>query len=171
MNTLIIYRSKHGTTGKCAAILSEKLAGAVDVHDLKLAVAPGLTKYDRVVIGGSIYAGRIQKEISEFCAQNLNLLMDKKLGLFICCMVPNNAEMQLNNSFPQELLSNAIAKESFGGEMRLSDMNFAEKIITKIVSKVVSKNNPNLPATNMKNDISMISMENIDKFAQQLNNF
>ncbi len=171
MNTLIVYRSKHGTTGKCAAILSEKFPGTVDVYDLKLAVAPDLTKYDRVVIGGSIYAGRIQKEIKEFCTQNLNLLMNKKLGLFICCMFPNHAEMQLKNSFPQELLSNAAAKESFGGEMRFSDMNFAEKAITKMVSKAASKNDPTLSVMDMKSDVSMISMENIDRFVQRLNNF
>lgn len=170
MNTLIIYGSKHGTTGKCAAMLSEKLAGKVDLHDLKLGAAPDLTKYDKVVIGGSIYAGRIQKEIMVFCAQNLNILKGKKLGLFICCMFPNHAEAQLNSAFPRELLSSAIAKESFGGEMRYSDMNFAEKAITKMVSKVVAKNNPTFSAMEMKKDLSMISVENIDKFAQLLNN-
>ncbi|MFT9493549.1 flavodoxin domain-containing protein [Anaerosolibacter sp.] len=170
MNTLIIYGSKHGTTGKCAAMLSEKIKGNVDLHDIKTTAAPDLTKYDRIVIGGSIYAGRIQKEITGFCTQNLPILKGKKIGLFICCMFPNNAEMQMNSSFPQELLNSAIAKENFGGEMLFSDMNFAEKAITKMVSKVVAKNDPTAPIKDMKQDISMILVENIHRFAQSMNN-
>jgi menaquinone-dependent protoporphyrinogen oxidase len=169
MNTLIIYGSKHGTTEKCAAMLAEKLKGNVDLHHIKTAGVPDLTKYDRIVIGGSIYAGKIQKEITGFCTQNLQILKDKKIGLFICCMFPMNAEMQLNTAFPQELLNSAVAKENFGGEMLISDMNFAEKVITKLVSKVVVKNDPTAPIKDMKKDISMILGENIHRFAQSLN--
>ncbi|MCX7921893.1 MAG: flavodoxin domain-containing protein [Clostridia bacterium] len=169
MNTLIIFASKHGTTEKCASILSKKLTGKVDLHNLKAGAAPDLTKYDKVIIGGSIYAGRIQKEVSTFCSQNLSLLKDKKLGLFICCMFPNNAETQLNGAFPQELLNSTAAKENFGGEMKFSDMNFGEKFLTKMVSKVIAKNNPEIPQLDMKKDTSMIINENIDKFAQLMN--
>ncbi len=133
MNTLVIYASKHGTARKCASILSKKLTGKVDIQDLRAGSIPNLAKYDKVIIGGSIYAGRIQKELTAFCSQNLDALKSKKLGLFICCMFKNSAEAQLNSAFPQEFLVNAIATENFGGEMMFSDMNFAEKLLTKMV--------------------------------------
>lgn len=169
MDTLIVYASKHGTAERCASILSRKLTGKVDLYKLKSRTVPDLAQYNKIVIGGSIYAGRIQKEVREFCSSNLNILKSKNLGLFICCAFKNNAEAQLNSSFPQELLNSAATKECFGGEMRFSDMNFAEKLLTKMVSKEIAKSDPNLAAVDMKKDMSMISEEAIDKFAKLMN--
>ncbi|MGE5630725.1 MAG: flavodoxin domain-containing protein [Caulobacteraceae bacterium] len=170
MNTLVIYATKHGSTRKCASMLSKKLEGKVDLHDIKAGKAPDLEQYDKVVIGGSIYAGRIQKEITEFCSQNLDALKNKKLGLFICCMLKDNAVLQLKSSYPEELMSRAIASGSFGGEMNFSDMSFGERLITKLVSKTMAKNDPNSAGMNMKKGISVLSGETIDKFAKTMNN-
>lgn len=169
MSTLIIYSTKHGAAGKCALMLSKKISGQVDVHNLKEADAPDLARYEKVVIGGSIYMGRVQKEVSQFCSQNLETLRNKKLGFFLCCMFKDNLEAQLNTNFPSELLERACAKESFGAEMRFSDMNFGEKLITKLVSKTIAKNDPKAPSVDMKSDMSMICEEAIDRFAQQMN--
>ncbi|MCX8130880.1 MAG: flavodoxin domain-containing protein [Clostridia bacterium] len=166
MDTLIIYATKHGTAEKCAALLSKKLEGKVDIHDIKAGSVLDLTKYGRVVIGGSIYMGRIQKEISTFCTQNINELRDKKLGLYICCMFKNNADAQLNSAFPKELLDIASAKECFGGEMRFSNMNFAERIITKMVSKTIAKDDASLTGIDTKKDVSMLDESSINKFAK-----
>lgn len=170
MNTLIIYASKHGTAEKCAAKLSEKLTGKVELHNIKGSMIEDFTQYDKVIIGGSMYAGKIQKEISEFCSKNLSMLKDKKIGLFICCMVKNSTESQINSSFPQELLNSTVVKESFGGEFRFKEMSLMEKAITKVVSKMLAKTDDRLGKLDMKKDISMISEENIDKFAQLMNN-
>ncbi|KNY29322.1 flavodoxin domain-containing protein [Pseudobacteroides cellulosolvens] len=169
MSILIVYATKHGTTDKCASLLKEKLNGEVSLHNLKNSSKPDLSKYDTVIIGGSIYAGRIQKAVIELCTQNISLLKEKKLGLFICCMFMDSAEAQLKNAFPEELLNNATAKESFGGEMIFSDMNFFEKTLTKIVSKTLAKNDPKLSGIDSKKDVSMIMDDNIRRFAQLIN--
>jgi menaquinone-dependent protoporphyrinogen oxidase len=169
MNTLIVYATKHGTAGKCASVLSKKLSGTVGLHHLKAGDSLDLTKYDRVIIGGSIYVGRIQNEISTFCAQNLNELKGKKLGLFICCMFKNSAEAEFNSSFPEELLNSAAAKECFGGELRFSDMSFGERLMTKMVSKTMAKNDESLSGIDMKKDVSRIDDKSIDRFADMMN--
>jgi len=170
MNTLIIYASKHGSAEKCSRMLSVKLTGKVDVYNLKAGNIPELAQYDKVIIGGSIYAGRIQKEVTEFCSKNLSNLKNKKIGLFICCIVEKNAEAQLQSSFPQELLQSSACKISFGGELKFSEMGFMEKTLTKMVTSMLSKNDKNLPAIDTKKDMSQISEENIDKFAAIMNN-
>lgn len=170
MSTLVIYATKHGSTEKCSKILADKLIGKVDLHNLKESKAPELTGYDKVVIGGSIYAGRLQKEVTEFCLKNLNIMKEKKVGLFICCMFANSIDEQLKSSFPKELLESAVVKEGFGGEMKFSEFNFFERTLTKMVSKVVSKENSGMPAIDMGKDMSMISEANISKFAQIMNN-
>jgi menaquinone-dependent protoporphyrinogen oxidase len=170
MSTLIIYATKHGCVKSCAEKLSQGLTGKVDIINIKERGISNLDVYDKVVIGGSIYAGRIQKEISDFCSTNLSVLKEKKTGLFICCMVKNNEEAQINGSFPEELLTSAVVKESFGGEFKFKDMNFAEKVITKMVSKALSKKDGSMAISDMKQDMSTISEDKINKFATIINN-
>lgn len=157
MNTLIVYSTKYGCTEKCAKMLLDRLNGKIELHNLKESKDTNVTEYDKVIIGGSIYMGKIQKEVSEFCSKNLDMLKEKKIGLFTCGIRDGNiADTQLNDSFPQEILSNAIAKETFGGEFIFNKMKFMDKFIAKKVAKA-------------DKDLSTISEESINKFAQLMN--
>ncbi|MCR4436074.1 MAG: flavodoxin domain-containing protein [Clostridiales bacterium] len=157
MSILIAYATRHGCVKKCAESLAEKLQGKVELLNLGEKPSVELAPYDTVIIGGSIYAGNIQKEVKDFCAQNLEALKGKKLGLFICCMFEKDvAKKQLENAYPQELLDMAEAKDYFGGELILGNMGFLEKTVVKMVAKA-------------KKDVSNILEENINKFASAIN--
>lgn len=157
MKTAIIYATKHGTTEKCVAILAKKITGPVDVTNLKKDQAHDLTQYDKVIIGGSIYVGQIQKEIKDFCSKNMAVLQNKRLGLFICCMQQGDQAMtQLDNSFPRELQDVAVTRESFGGEFVFKKMNFLERFIVKKVAKT-------------DRDTSFLAEEKIEQFARSIN--
>jgi menaquinone-dependent protoporphyrinogen oxidase len=166
MNALVVYASKHGSAEDCAKAVGGKLTGRVELINLKEKVIQDISVYDEVIIGGSIYAGRIQKEVTEFCSKNLQELRSKNLGLFICCMNRENAKMQLESSFPKELIDVAKAKEGFGGEFRFKKMNFFERFIVKAIYKK-DKNNPILDTSK---DVSSISEEVINGFVQTMNN-
>ncbi len=157
MNTLLVYSSKYGCTEKCAKTLSKELKDKVDLINLKNAEDIDVLKYDNVIIGGSIYIGRIQKEVVEFCSKNLGILKEKRIGLFICGMQEGEViKSELKNSFPPELFNIAVAKEHFGGEFKFEKMNFMERLIVKGVSKISS-------------DRSHILKDNINRFAQAMN--
>jgi menaquinone-dependent protoporphyrinogen oxidase len=158
MKTLIVYSSKYGCAEKCAKLVSDKLTDKADLCNLTKTKIADISQYDRVIIGGSIYVGRIQKTVSEFCASNLNVLKNKKVGLFVCCMRDGSeAETQLNMAFPAELSNTAAAKDVLGGEIIFSRMNFMDKLIVKKVAKI-------------DKDWANISDEKISKFAQAMNN-
>ena len=167
MKTLIGYCSKHGSAEKCAKELSEKLNGDVELVNLSKKEDMDISKFDKVIIGGSIYAGQIQKGIKSFCDKNLDTLKEKNNGFFICCMDEKKGEEQLNNAFPQELLSNAVAKDIFGGEFRFSDMNFFERTIIKMISK----SDKDAPPLDTKKDLSKISEEKINSFVNAMNKY
>ncbi|SHK33967.1 Flavodoxin domain-containing protein [Anaerobranca californiensis DSM 14826] len=96
MKTLIIYGTKYGSTEKCVKQLERKLIGEVEVHNIKDGI-PTIQKYDKIIIGGSIYIGQIQKEIINFCKEKEDELLTKTLGLFIICMGSEEmAKKQLN---------------------------------------------------------------------------
>jgi len=162
MTTLIAYATKYGCTEKCAKILAEKLMGKIDLCNLNEAKAIDLTPYDKVIIGGSIYAGKIRKEAWEFCEKNLNILKEKKIALFICGMHEKNAETELNAAFPHELLNRAIAKEFFGGEFRFQKMNLLERFVVKKVTNA----DKSIPPIDTTKDISKLSEININRFVE-----
>lgn len=151
---LIAYATKHGCTEECAKALSGRINAETDLWDLREKKQINLNAYDKVIVGGSIYAGRIMKEAREFCTKNEGVLKGKKLGLFICGTSEGDvAAKQVEASFPQDLLSTALVKESFGGKIVLNKMNFMEKKIIKVVAKVES-------------DMSNVSESRIDRFAK-----
>lgn len=158
MKTLIIYASKHGSTEKCSKLLSERITGEVTTVNIQRDKIPDVSAFDKVIIGGSIYIGKIQNEISEFCKNNLDVLKNKKVGFFICSMRDGEeGKAQLSNSISKELLANSIIKESFGGEFIFKKLSFMERFIVKKVAKITG-------------DTSSISEETINKFARVINN-
>ncbi len=154
MNTLIAYATKYGCAKKCAVELSKELKEEVELVNLKEKSNLNLSKYDRVIIGGSIYMGKIQKEVTDFISGNLNELLTKETGLFICGMQEGDMlEKEIKENFPSELISKAKLIKYFGGEFNFNSMNFMEKLIVKKVAKITSNK-------------SYIRHEDIKKFAQ-----
>jgi menaquinone-dependent protoporphyrinogen oxidase len=139
MNVLIVYASKYGCTEKCAKLIAKELNDQADLIDLKKVKDIDISGYDKVIIGGPVYMGKIQKEVSGFCSDNLTELKEKRIGLFICGMAEGEAAVdELIKNFPPELLEIAVAKEHLGGEFLFDRMNFMDKVIVKKVSKVTS---------------------------------
>ena len=163
--TLIIYASKYGCAQKCAEILSKKIDGPVDLVNIQgnvsdLSTLDALEQYDKVVIGGSIRFGQVQKLIQEFCDQNFEKLKGKRFGLFICCGLLDDASQQMQNSFPKELLDLAVTKECFGGELDIDKMSFIDKIIVRIVIKTLEKQGKKMP---------IVFNDHIQGFTQMMN--
>lgn len=145
MKALIIYMSTHGTTEKIVDRLSTLLGyNTSTIVNLKNQKAPSLDNFDTVIIGGSVHAGKIQRKVRKYCESNLNELLEKKLGLFMCYMDTENEKQEFENSFPNVLIEHAKAKGFFGGEFLFEKMNFIEKVLAKKVSgnsKTVSRIN------------------------------
>lgn len=68
MEYLIIYMSRHGTTEKVALHLKDRLSvDKVMLVNLEHEEIPDLTNFESVIIGGSVHAGVIQDELTQFC--------------------------------------------------------------------------------------------------------
>jgi len=137
MKTLIAYTTTHGCTEKVVAEISDFLNEEVSTCNLKKEQIPDLQKFDRIIIGGSIHAGQIQKSVKNFCANYQNEILKTELGLFICCMEKGEkAYAELQEVYPEALLQHAKATACLGGEFNFEKMNFLEKMIIRKVSKV-----------------------------------
>jgi len=136
MSTLIVYATRHGCTEKAVEILKDKLEGDITAVNVKENKNPDLSPFATVIIGGSIHAGQIQGKIKKFCKKSLDILKQKRLGLFLCCMEDGEkAQAQFDEAYPVELRKHAAAG-LFGGEFNFDMMNFLERAIIKKIAGV-----------------------------------
>ena len=135
MSTLIAYATKHGFTKQCVELLAEQLSESLDIVDLNHN-QPNLSKYEKVIVGGSVYAGGIRKPVAQFINNNLETLKDKKLGLFICGAAhDDDVKKEIADNFPEALRVNALIMDTFGGQFDLDKMNFFERAIIKKINE------------------------------------
>ena len=138
MKTLIIYATKYGCTKKAVDLLKSKLHRNVLAINIMHDKIAEMKEFDTVILGGPIYKGRIQKQLFNYMPKHLEELKTKRLGLFICAGEQDSEtiEKQIIESFPEALLNHAVAKESFGGELHIEKISFAEKHSIRIIKGI-----------------------------------
>jgi len=154
---LIAYATRFGTTEKCAGMLAEILRKKnleVELVDLKKNKRVKPENYDLVIVGGSFLAFRMNAFVKKFVKRNLNILLNTKIGIFMCG-ADENWKDEIKKGFPEELLDKAVAKGYFGYEMNWDKMN---PIVRNIMQKASTTTEP----------VSKINTENIRKFAEEI---
>ncbi len=157
MKILTIYDTYTGTTEKCAQIISQKLSS----EEVRITRVPkngevDFQDYDIVLIGSYVHAGKISRRISKFCKKNLEKLLSRRVGIFLCMLSqPENLEKYLKDNFDDELLQHAVAKGCFGSELNYEMMN---PIIRFIIRQIVKKAQPEIG----------LHLDEIEKFVQKL---
>lgn len=137
MRSLIIYATKYGCVEKAANILKSKLDGDVFIVNVMKEKVPNLDDYDNIILGGSIYAGKIQKTLTNYIKSNLPFLLHKRVGLFICAGEPEpKRTKELEEAFPAELFNHAVAKDVFGYEFCYEKFNLLDKFIMRSIKGV-----------------------------------
>lgn len=156
MKTAIVYMSHHGTTDKVAHTLQEKIGKEqVELFNLADERHPELENADTIIIGGSIHAGKIQHRLQKFCRQHEELLLRKRLGLFLCFMDQAHGQQEFESAYPESLRRHSSANGLFGGEFLFEEMNFVEKLMVRKVAGV-------------KETVHQLDEEAIGRFADAL---
>ena len=137
MKTLIAYSTTLGCTEQCASKLKEDIGEGVEMVRISSRRRYNLHKYDTIIIGGSIHEGMIQRSVYRFCESYLEILLQKQVGLFVCCMDPYAVEKELiKQAFPKHLVEHALASGFFGGELNIKKMNLLQKIMTRKAARM-----------------------------------
>jgi menaquinone-dependent protoporphyrinogen oxidase len=159
MKILIIYHTTYGCTEKCSNSLAEYLSDhEVLVYNLTSTKKIDIKEFNVVIIGASIRIGRVNRKVKQFCNNHLNDLLQKKIGLFICCMNSiGSAKEYLKSAFPSELQQHAVTLGYFGGELKFEEMTFFERSIIKEIAKT-------------DKSVSLIKNNRIKKFASLISN-
>lgn len=104
MKIAVIYVSKTGSTQLCAEYITSRLKDCSSFNLEK--ENPNLLDYDVILIGSGIRMGKLYKPIVQILKNNVSLLLEKKIGLFICNFYPETFEKSITKNIPKELLDN-----------------------------------------------------------------
>lgn len=163
MNTLIAYAGKYGGTRACAEKIQALLPGNVTLCDLQSRDTPDLSAYDTVVVGCSVYMGKPRKAAIRFCQSHAQALMQKDLGLFLCCIqdIEKNLRQQYELAFPKVLFEHAKVHGQLGGVVDFTKLTPVDKFIMNLVAGDLRKKTGG-------DLISTLSDERIARFAKLL---
>lgn len=163
MKTLIAYSGKYGATQACASRIADKLQGTVDVVNLDTKKDIDLAPYDRVVVGCSVYMGKPRKAAQQFCKRNLATLLEKEVGLYLCCIqdLEKTVNQQFELAYPQQLLHHARVYTQLGGVVDFTKLKPLDKFIMNMIAGDLRKKT--------KSDvITTVSEDRINFFCKQL---
>ncbi|WP_410769947.1 flavodoxin domain-containing protein [Fontibacillus sp. BL9] len=141
MSVLIAYAGKYGCTAKCASILESQLTGPVSIVNLHHDPLPDLAAFEKIIIGGSIYYGQLQKPCVRLFREHLKTLLQKKVGVFICCGSPDQSDQFVTHALPSELRDSALKISCFGGELKPDAMSWWDRFVTAMVARSAAKKN------------------------------
>lgn len=133
MKSIIIYATRYGSVAKAAELIQKELGNDCKLVNVMIESVPPLDPFDTIILGGSIYIGKVQKELNVFVKANLKQLLSKKVGLFLCAGAPKqeDRDKELQGAFPPELFAHAAAKNVLGYAFTFEKMRFFDRLIMK----------------------------------------
>jgi menaquinone-dependent protoporphyrinogen oxidase len=127
------------------------------LFDLASRGAPSVESFDVVLIGGSIYGGRIQGAVTSFCERHERVLLQRSVGVFVCCLFHGEqARAQIQATFPDWLLAHAFARAHFGAALHYHRLNLLDRLLVRSLA----------PSTR---DLELIRHEEIAELADAVN--
>ncbi len=143
MNTIVIYKSKYGSTKQYAKWIAEALScKAVESKNIKV---EELREYDAIVYGGGLYA-EIINGVS-LITKNTEQLKDKKIAVFSTGITPLDCRDYYDKMVIEKNFKNGVPENvkvfNFLGKMIIDELSFVHKTALKTLKKIMSgKENP-----------------------------
>lgn len=143
MNTIVIYKSKYGSTKTYAQWIAEELgceaydAGSVKIDDIM--------KYDTVIYGGGLYAEVIAGV--SLITKNIEKLKDKKLIVYTTGITPIDCRDYYDKLVVEKNFKKGEAESikifNFLGKMVVNELSLVHRTAIKSLKKLMSgKENP-----------------------------
>lgn len=143
MKSIVVYKSKYGSTRTYAEWIGERLdSKVVEVGDITIS---DLMEYDTIIYGGGLYAeviGGVQ-----IITKHLDSLADKKIAIFTTGITPLDCreyydEMVIAKNFRKGMPDN-VRVFNYMGKMILSELTPVHRGALKTLKKIMTaKKNP-----------------------------
>lgn len=167
MQGVIIFKGKYGATEQYAEWLAEKLNLPV-IHAANIN-GEALKKYDFLVIGTSVYIGKLQ--IASWLRNNLSFIRQKKIFFFQVAATPVDQleKRQAYNTagIPNELQHNC-EYYYFPGKMIRKNLSWKDKFMLKM-GAILAKSSAEKKT--MLTDYDNVAISHIKEIAAAIENY
>lgn len=137
-NTVVVYKSKYGTTKKYAQWLAQELS--CDLYDASEIKADKLEQYGCIVFGGGLYASGICGV--SLLTKNFEKLKGKTIAVFTVGLADPNRKEQfsavLEKNFTEEMRREMHIFHLRGG-INYKKLRFVHKAMMAMLIKIVGK--------------------------------
>ncbi len=143
MKTIVIYKTKYGSTKTYADWIAEELGcESVNAKDVK---ADDLLQYDTIIYGGGLYAEIINGVT--LITKNIEMLKDKKIIVYTTGITPIDVRAYYDGEVLEKNFKNGVPENvkifNFLGKMKLDELSFVHRAALKSLKKIMSaKENP-----------------------------
>ncbi len=143
MNTIVIYKSKYGSTRTYAEWIAGELGcEAVDAKTVKIG---DLLQYDTIIYGGGLYAEVING--ITLLTKNLEKLKDKKIAVYTTGITPMEYREYYDKLVVEKNFRTGVPDNvkifNFVGKMILDELSIVHRTAIKSLKKLMQgKENP-----------------------------
>ena len=143
MNTIVIYKSKYGSTKQYAEWIAEELGcNAVEAKSVK---PDDLLQYDTIIYGGGLYA-EIINGVS-LITKNIQKLSGKKIVIYTTGITPLDVRAYYDGEVLEKNFKNGVPENikifNLLGKMKLDELTLPHRAALKALKKIMSaKENP-----------------------------
>lgn len=143
MNTVVVYKTKYGSTKVYAEYISEKLG--CDCVDAKRVNINDLLCYDKIIYGGGLYAEVING--LGMLTKNIQKLADKKIAVFTTAITPLDCREYYEGEVLEKNFKNGVPENirlfNFMGKMKLEELTPVHRTALRALKKIMQgKQNP-----------------------------
>ncbi|MFA5623002.1 MAG: flavodoxin domain-containing protein [Candidatus Dojkabacteria bacterium] len=132
MNTVIIYKSKHGSTQEYAEYINKNIPDS-EIFSVEEFDINTLDSYENIILGSSVYAG--VTFYNSFLINNWDVIKDKNIFVFAVGILPaNHPSSESSYKHIPTHIRNKIQYIKLPGRIVFSKLNLLEKFIVKMIN-------------------------------------
>ncbi len=138
MNTIVVYKTKYGSTKTYADWIGEELN--CRVVNAKEITIDELEKYDTIIYGGGLYAETINGVI--LITKNLDRLKDKKIAVYTTGITPLDCSDYYDKLVIEKNFKNGLPEFvkvfNFTGKMVMDELSAVHRTALKTLKRIMS---------------------------------
>lgn len=143
MKTIVLYKSKYGSTEAYARWIGEDLG--CEVKNAKGIKADSLLEYDNIIYGGGLYAEVIAGV--SLITRNIEKLKDKKIAVFTTGITPLDCREYYDGEVLEKNFKSGVPENvkifNFMGKMIIDELSMPHRLALKALKKIMKgKENP-----------------------------
>ncbi len=167
MKVLLAYSGKHSSTRECTERLANALPRGVEVTVAHLeGTTPDPAAFDLVVLGSSVYFGKLRPAAKSYLQTYTPALLQKPLGLFLVCGLAHEYEYYREKLLPVALREHAFQTLYFGGSLSTKGLSPTEWLLVR--SMRASLFEEDIENNEFTPTLPSLLPENIDRMATYL---